>query len=127
MIIRTGIDIERVERVARLVETHEDRRERVWTPNEIEFCERFGRRRRIENYAGVFAAKEAVMKALGTGWRAGVEWSEIEILAASGGAKLTGETRRVAESQGVARIAVSWTASGEIVTATAVAESEEQD
>lgn len=70
-----GIDIIEIERVADVIARHGDRfLERVYTPDEIAHC-----RGRVQELAARFAAKEAVMKALGTGVR-GVGWRDIEIL-----------------------------------------------
>jgi len=70
-----GIDIIEIDRVADVIARHGDRfLQRVYTPDEIAHC-----RGRISELAARFAAKEAVMKALGTGIR-GVGWREIEIL-----------------------------------------------
>jgi holo-[acyl-carrier protein] synthase len=59
-------------------------RNRVFTEAEIDYCE--GRASRLESYAARFAAKEAAMKALGTGWSEGVGWREIEVARAGTGA-----------------------------------------
>ncbi len=68
MIIGLGVDIAEVPRVQAAIERHGQRfLDRVFTPKEIEYCERF--KNKFERYAGRFAAKEAAMKALGTGWR----------------------------------------------------------
>ena len=85
MILAIGIDIVEVDRiqatVGRLGRPFLDR---VFTPAEIGYCD--GRAARFVHYAGRFAAKEAAMKALGTGWGEGVAWREVEILPSSTGA-----------------------------------------
>ena len=63
-----------IARVGKLVGDHAGALERIFTPGERGFCDAVGGRRRDARYAAAFAAKEAVMKALGTGWRADVEW-----------------------------------------------------
>src|SRR2546427_13081287 len=74
-----GADIAEVERVRAAIERHgESFLRRVFTANEIAYCEKH--RNKFERYAGRFAAKEAAMKALGTGWRGGVRWQDIEIM-----------------------------------------------
>ena len=86
---------------------------RVFTPAEIAYCERH--RNRFERYAGRFAAKEAAMKALGTGWTRGVRWVDIEVTRlASGKPTITlhGATRRHAEQLSVQHASVSITHSG---------------
>src|SRR5271157_5701674 len=71
MIVGTGIDIAEVDRVAASIERFGKRfLERVFTPAEIRYCE--SKANKAERYAGRFAAKEAAMKAIGTGWSRGV-------------------------------------------------------
>jgi holo-[acyl-carrier protein] synthase len=83
MIVGTGIDIAEVERIAESIERFGERfLRRVFTPAEIEYCE--SKANRAERYAARFAAKEAAMKALGTGWNHGVRWRDIEIWRAPG-------------------------------------------
>lgn len=78
MIVGTGIDIAEVPRVAAAIERFGRRFiERVFTAAEIHYCE--SKANRMERYAARFAAKEAAMKALGTGWDHGVRWVDIEI------------------------------------------------
>ena len=73
-----GVDIAEVDRIQLAIERHgEPFLRRVYTAAEREYCERF--RNRYERYAGRFAAKEAAMKALGTGWRRGVKWVDFEV------------------------------------------------
>jgi holo-[acyl-carrier protein] synthase len=79
LIIGLGVDIAEVPRIKAAIERRgQPFLRRVFTPNEIEYCERF--KNKFERYAGRFAAKEATMKALGTGWNRNVGWSEIEVV-----------------------------------------------
>lgn len=81
-IVGTGIDTVEVERVERALTrplTGERFRARVFTAGEVAYCESRGRGR-FQSYAARFAAKEATMKALGTGWNRNVGWSEIEVV-----------------------------------------------
>ena len=81
MIVGTGIDIAEVERIAHSIERFGRRfLERVFTPEEIRYCE--SKANKAERYAGRFAAKEAAMKAIGTGWNRGVTWHDIEVTTA---------------------------------------------
>jgi len=83
---------------------------RVYTPNEIAYCESF--KNKFERYAGRFAAKEASMKALGTGWRGGIRWVDFEVLREQSGRPvlaLTGEAAKIAAALGVRRISLSIT------------------
>ncbi len=84
MIVGTGIDIAEVERVAASIERFGKRfLERVFTPEEIRYCE--SKANKAERYAGRFAAKEAAMKAIGTGWSRGVRWQDVEVTRVPGG------------------------------------------
>lgn len=85
MIVSIGIDIVEVDRIkATIGRLGQPFIDRVFTPAEIEYCD--GRASRFVHYAGRFAAKEAAMKALGTGWGEGVAWREVEILPSESGA-----------------------------------------
>ena len=78
MIIGVGVDIEEVARIRNAIECHSDRFvRRIFTPGEIAHAE--DRAQQFSSYAARFAAKEAAMKALGTGWGQGVRWVDIEV------------------------------------------------
>ena len=77
MIFGIGTDLVDVERVAEKMEKKEGFRELVFSAHEIAHCETMGHK--YEHYAARFAAKEAFLKALGTGWRNGTAFNEIEI------------------------------------------------
>ena len=84
MIVGTGIDIAEVYRIAASVERFGRRFvERVFTEAEIRYCE--SKANKAERYAARFAAKEAGMKAIGTGWSRGVRWRDIEVQRQPGG------------------------------------------
>src|ERR1700738_1986312 len=84
MIVGTGIDIAEVPRIARTIARPGDRfLRRVFTEGEIRYCD--SKANRIERYAARFAAKEAGMKALGTGWNHGVRWRDCEVVRMPGG------------------------------------------
>lgn len=77
-IIGIGTDIVECPRIGRMVENHGELfLRRVYTEREIRYCQ--ARKHAIEHFAGRWAAKEAILKALGTGWSRGVGWTEIEI------------------------------------------------
>ena len=79
MIVGTGIDIAEVPRIRHTIERFGDRfLRRIYTPGEIRYCD--GKANRFERYAARFAAKEAAMKALGTGWNHGVRWVDCEVV-----------------------------------------------
>jgi holo-[acyl-carrier protein] synthase len=109
-IVGHGIDIIETARIKRSVEEHAERfLDRVYTPAEQQYCAR-NRKRYFEHLAGRFAAKEAVLKVLGTGWRGGIAWTDIEILPEPSGqprVRLTGECLRIARELGIARWHVS--------------------
>jgi holo-[acyl-carrier protein] synthase len=109
-IIGHGIDIVETARIRQLVQAHGPHfLDRVFTPAEQAYCARSAKRY-FEHLAGRFAAKEAVLKVLGTGWRGGIAWTDIEVLRESSGQPriaLTGETLRIASELGIARWHVS--------------------
>jgi len=84
MIVGTGIDIAEVPRIRQSIERFGDRfLQRVFTDREIRYCD--SKANRFERYAARFAAKEAAMKALGTGWNHGVRWRDCEVVRMPGG------------------------------------------
>ena len=111
MIIGMGVDIAEVERIQAAIERHgETFLRRVYTQREREYCERF--KNKYERYAGRFAAKEAAMKALGTGWRRGVKWVDLEVAREMSGRPtlvIHGEAAKIAKELGVMRVALSIT------------------
>ena len=117
--LSTGVDFTEIERVAGVLDRYGDRfLRRVFTPGEIAYC-----RGRAPNLAARFAAKEAVMKCLGTGFR-GVGWRDVEVVRAPSGApsaRLHGRARRRAERLGVTEIAISLSHSREYAMVVAVA------
>ncbi len=104
-----GIDIVDCDRLAEIVARHGQRfLQRVFTPLELQYC--MGRKRETEHLAGRFAAKEAVLKLLGTGWRGGIRLTDIEVRNDPAGrpmVRLTGKCREIADSMGLANIFVS--------------------
>lgn len=81
MISGTGIDMTEVARIRRAIERFGRRfLDRIFTPGEIAYVERRGSAGRYQRYAARFAAKEAGMKAIGTGWRRGVRWRDFEVV-----------------------------------------------
>jgi holo-[acyl-carrier protein] synthase len=79
MIVGSGIDIAEVSRIRHAIERFGERfLQRIFTPGEIRYCD--SKANRVERYAARFAAKEAAMKALGTGWNHGVRWRDCEVV-----------------------------------------------
>jgi len=112
MIISVGVDLIEVDRIRAALEDlriGSRFRDRVYTDQEIAYCEKKGRGR-YESYAGRFAAKEAVMKALGRGWGANVRWRDIEVARARSGKPdivLHAKTADLAQQLGIRRWALS--------------------
>jgi holo-[acyl-carrier protein] synthase len=115
MIVGIGIDVAEVKRIGAVIESQKERfLRRVYTPDEVAYCEQF--RNRYERYAGRFAVKEAAMKALGTGWSRGVRWVDLEVVRQRGGRPmlaLKGKAKKIADALGVKNIAISITHTAE--------------
>ena len=111
MIVGTGIDITEVPRIRESIERFGDRfLQRVFTEGEIRYCE--SKANRFERYAARFAAKEAGMKALGTGWNFGVRWRDVEVARKPGGRPTLlfhGKAAEFAAKLGAANVALSLT------------------
>jgi holo-[acyl-carrier protein] synthase len=109
MIVGTGVDIVETSRIERVLERHGERlARRLFTAAEISYCEKF--KNKAERYAARFAAKEAAFKALGTGWRGGVRWVDVEVSHQPSGKPelvLRGRAQELAHALGVAQTAVS--------------------
>ena len=121
--LTTGVDIIEIPRIKETFDRYGERfLKRVFTPDEIAYC-----RGRAPNLAGRFAAKEATMKALGTGVR-GVSWKDIEVIRAESGApsvKLHGRAKARAERLQVVEISLSISHSREVAVAFVVAQRED--
>src|SRR5512132_811672 len=85
MIISIGIDIIEVARIREVLLRTPRFRERVFTPAERDYCDSRGAVA-AQHYAARFAAKEAALKALQTGWRGGISWQDVEIASRENGA-----------------------------------------
>src|SRR5262245_64081506 len=129
MIVSVGVDMVEVERIRRALEDSRIGRrfrDRVFTEKEIHYCEK-KRRGKYESYAARFAAKEAVMKALGRGWGSKVAWLDIEVVNAPGGAPrvhLHHNSAKLARELGIERFALSLTHTEEHAMAFVIAQSE---
>lgn len=114
MIISTGIDIVEVYRIAETMTRTPRFTERVFTPAEREYCDAKGAAA-AQSYAGRFAAKEAFLKAIKTGWRGKITWHDIEILNDSNGVpslNVNGEASKILADRGAkkAHLSISHTA-----------------
>lgn len=102
-IIGHGIDITEVARIGKMITEHGDHfLERCFTEGERAYSD--GHRRRDEHLAARFAAKEAVLKALGTGWRNGIGWTDVEVVLLPSGqptVRLAGQAARIAGELGI--------------------------
>jgi holo-[acyl-carrier protein] synthase len=111
VIVGIGIDLAEVSRIREAIERHGQRFiQRIYTEKEIAYVER--KANKYERYAARFAAKEAGMKAIGTGWKRGVRWRDFEVTNLSSGRptlQLHGEAAKFAEQLGVRNIALSIT------------------
>ncbi|MHC5108548.1 MAG: holo-ACP synthase [Planctomycetota bacterium] len=121
-IVGHGIDLVECQRIAGVLERHETRfLERVLTAGERARASEFANP--IPFVAGRWAAKEAILKMIGTGWRGQIAWSDMEILPDPLGAPrvtLSGETARKAEALGVKRILISITHTEHYAAASAI-------
>ena len=120
------MDLCEVARVKKALESEHGQRfkERVYTAREIAYAER--RVNRYERFAARFAAKEAGMKALGTGWRGGISWHDLEVANLPSGRPtllLHGKAAEIAEKLGVRNIALSLTHTTEQAMAVVTMES----
>jgi holo-[acyl-carrier protein] synthase len=109
-IVGHGIDIVETSRIRKLVEEHGQHfLDRVFTPVEQTYCAR-NPKRYYEHLSGRFAAKEAVLKVIGTGWRGGIAWTDVEIRPEPSGQPkiaLSGECLRIAVELGIGKWHVS--------------------
>jgi holo-[acyl-carrier protein] synthase len=125
VIVGTGVDIAEVHRIREAIERHGKRFvERIYTPAEIAYVER--KANRYERFAARFAAKEAGMKAIGTGWRHGVRWQDFEVANLPTGKptlRFHGEAARFADALGVRNVALSLTHTAELGMAHVILES----
>ncbi len=111
MIVGLGIDIAEVDRIERAIGRYGQRfLQRVFTPAEIDYCQ--SKANVFERFAGRFAAKEAAMKAIGTGWKRGVRWRDFEGVREPSGRpviRISGVAAGFAERLGMKRALVSIT------------------
>lgn len=128
-IIAHGIDLVDFRRIEQMAERHGERfLDRVFTAAEQAYAE--ANRNGMEKLAGRFAAKEAVLKLLGTGWRGKIAWTDIEVVNTKSGqpiVSLSGEVKRIAERIGIGHISVSITHTANFAIASAVAPTEQNN
>jgi holo-[acyl-carrier protein] synthase len=124
MIVGTGIDLCEVGRIRASFERFGERfRDRIFTTSEIAYVER--KANRFERYAARFAAKEAGMKAIGTGWKRGVTWHDFEVTNLPSGKptlRFHGVAGRIAEALKVRNVSLSMTHTAETAMAQVILE-----
>lgn len=122
-IVGHGVDIVRIERVERIWREHGERfLQRILTSAEIAYC--LDCKTPGVRLAGRFAVKEAILKALGTGWRAGIEWTDLEVLPDGYGApqlRISGKTESYAKVLKIEQILVSISHTDENAIGSAIA------
>jgi holo-[acyl-carrier protein] synthase len=120
--IAHGIDLVECTRLQGVIDRHGERfLNRVFTPAELDYCD--GRKRRIEHLSARFAAKEAVMKVLGTGWTNGIRWRDIEVSNDPAGRPeihLTGRCNTIASQLGIDTVLISITHTADHAMASAI-------
>jgi holo-[acyl-carrier protein] synthase len=108
-VVAHGVDLVDCLRLREAIDRHGQKfLERVFTPAELAYC--LGRKRETEHLAGRFAAKEAVLKVLGTGWRNGIKWTDVEVVNEPSGeprVRLYDECKRLADERGLAKVLIS--------------------
>ncbi len=122
-IVAHGIDLVDCPRIEEMIKRHGERFiDRIFTGAEQAYAE--ANKDRIEKLAGRFAAKEAVLKLMGTGWRGQIAWTDIEVINNPAGqpeVTLSGEVKKLAEKLGIEHISVSITHTANFAIASAVA------
>jgi holo-[acyl-carrier protein] synthase len=124
MIVGTGIDITEVPRIAATIARFGERfLHRIFTEGEISYCD--AKANSAERYAARFAAKEAAMKAIGTGWNHGVTWRDVEVSRMPGGRPTItfhGKAAEFAAKLGAKHVALSLTHTAEHAIAQVILE-----
>jgi holo-[acyl-carrier protein] synthase len=126
LIFGTGIDIIEVHRIQTVMERDLGFREKIFTEGEIAYCEKM--KNKYQNYAARFSAKEAFLKAIGTGWRFGIRFADIDVYHDEFGKpliRLTGKAEELALRDGISKIHVSLSHLKEMATAIVLLEKEE--
>jgi len=122
-IIAHGIDLVDFPRIEDMVKRHDKRfLDKVFTAAEQAYARE--NKNGIEKLAGRFAAKEAVLKLVGTGWRGKIAWTDIEVINTATGqpeVRLSGEVKKIADKLGITQISVSITHTANFAIASAVA------
>ena len=122
-VIGIGTDIVECLRIESMIEKHDDLfLRRVYTQWEIDYCNQ--RKSAVQHFAGRWAAKEAILKAMGTGWAKGIQWTDLEIRNEVGGrpfVQLVGQAQMICEQKGISQILISLSHCSQFATAFATA------
>jgi holo-[acyl-carrier protein] synthase len=122
-IVAHGIDLVDCPRIEDMLDRHGERFiKRIFTDTEQAYANK--NKNKVEKFAGRFAAKEAVLKLMGTGWRGKIAWTDIEVVNNNSGqpeVNLTGEVEKIAGKLGIEHISVSITHTANFAIASAVA------
>jgi len=122
-IIAHGIDLVDCPRIEQMIQRHGERFiKRVFTAAEQAYAA--ATKNEVEKLAGRFAAKEAILKLIGTGWRGKIAWTDIEVINNPAGqpqVTLSGEVEKIAEKLGIRHISISITHTANFAIASAVA------
>ena len=121
-IVAHGIDLVDCPRIEEMINRHGERFiDRVFTVAEQAYADK--NKNSVEKYAGRFAAKEAILKLMGTGWRGKIAWTDIEIINNNNGqpkVTLDGEVKSIADELGISQISISITHTANFAIASAV-------
>ncbi len=122
-IVAHGIDLVDCPRIEEMLKRHSQRFvDRVFTAAEQSYAQ--SNKDPVEKFAGRFAAKEAILKLMGTGWRGKIAWTDIEVVNNNSGqpeVTLSGEVKKIADKLGIEHISVSITHTANFAIASAVA------
>jgi len=122
-IVGIGTQVMECARVRGLIEQHgEAFLKQVYTDREVRFCN--GKKQTTEQFTALWAAKEAVFRALGTTWKRGTNWADVEVVCDNGGPPqvvVTGSTRELMDARGVNQVVLTTAHCRAFATATAMA------
>lgn len=125
MVVGIGVDIVEVRRITQALQGGDAMAKRVFTEAELDYC--WERKNRYQHFAGRFAAKEAALKALGTGWQEGIRWKDVEVVPGERGKpeiNFYGKAKEFLEASGAERAVVTITHAREYAVAAVVLDSD---
>ena len=125
VVVGIGVDIVEVRRITQALQGGDAMAKRVFTKAELDYC--WDRKNRYQHFAGRFAAKEAALKALGTGWQEGIRWKDVEVVPGERGkpeVNFYGKAKEFLEASGAKRAIVTITHAREYAVAAVVLDSD---